>query len=462
MSDALAQIAREGGDGVHGIVGSQLNHGPVVTEAASRRARRSSRGLAAILPTADAHLSGESPRPGSKLATKAKDSMAPDDTCGESRASGSNCSLAAFEITARSQTTAVKAGKGSIVGTLAIRGSAPSEVPARKRRGRVQKSHDGPYSVGPASLSAQADVVGVHKEPVSQWSFGPDDDTSGPAPGCDVLSSVDSHTRSGIAAPYAEPLAQLVELGRIHTDWMRAKNRLVLQGKAIGRRYCGGDKAEGGALFDAVMDGEPVAAPVQAAMAPIAIAAQAFAANLKDTERAMIRLARQLPAHGIVKDTYGLSELGFAHIVAAAGDVGSYLSPRHLWKRFGLGLVDTGGGLERQRRVGGADALAHGYAPARRSIMWNIGNGLIGCMGRGPRLEPDADPSEADLSPYQVMFVLECRRQASLHPEMARPVTAKGMESFSKHCAARAKRKVEKEFLKALWRRWREEVACAG
>lgn len=462
MSDALAQVAREGGDGVHFAGDRHFPVGPVVTEAASRRARRSTDSTTATRRSADAHPSGESPRPGSRSATTAEDLLAPDDTCGESRASGSNGAPLAPVGMARSQTTAVEAGKGSIRDMLAKDTTAPSEVPARKRRGRVQKSHDGPYSVGPVSLSAQADVVGVQQAADNQAATGPDDETSGPAPGCDVLGDHDSHCASGIAAPYAEPLAQLVELGRIYTDWMRAKNRLVLQGKAIGRRYCGGDKAEGGALFDAVMDGEPVAAPVQAAMAPIAIAAQAFVANLKDTERAMIRLARQFPAHGIVKDTYGLSELGFAHIVAAAGDVGSYLSPRHLWKRFGLGLVDTGGGLERQRRVGGADALAHGYAPARRSIMWNIGNGLIGCMGRGPRLEPDADPSEAELSPYQVAFVLECRRQASLHPEMARPVTAKGMESFSKHCAARAKRKVEKEFLKALWRRWREEVACAG
>jgi hypothetical protein len=80
-----------------------------------------------------------------------------------------------------------------------------------------------------------------------------------------------------------------------------------------------------------------------------------------------------------------------AVIVGEAGDVGSYKSKSHLWKRCGLAVIDG----ERQRKKASAEgAAAHGYNPQRRSELWNVGVGVVRAQWRGDRDEDGKKPAE--------------------------------------------------------------------
>ena len=48
-------------------------------------------------------------------------------------------------------------------------------------------------------------------------------------------------------------LSVLIETWRRRQDLLRAKNRLILQGKAISRRFVDGDKDKGAAAFNAAL-----------------------------------------------------------------------------------------------------------------------------------------------------------------------------------------------------------------
>jgi len=180
----------------------------------------------------------------------------------------------------------------------------------------------------------------------------------------------------------------------------------------------------------------------------------------KIAEKELQKLVKEHPLAPWFKSTYGASLNALAAIIGEAGDVSKYKSVAALWKRFGLAVIDG----QRQRRVSGADALLHGYAPARRSVMWNIGCQLIGCMGKGPRPTLGEDVSERDdLSPYQKIFIDRLRYEAGRDPTQARePAERKGAiyESYSAHAASRAKRYVEKRFLRDLFAAWPRHKAA--
>lgn len=180
-------------------------------------------------------------------------------------------------------------------------------------------------------------------------------------------------------------------------------------------------------------------------------------------EPEMERLAKLMPCYPWVASVYGASAMALAKIVGEAGDLSRYreagggMAPAKLWKRMGLAVMDG----KRQGNPGAGasseDWIRHGYAPERRSEMWNNGNGLIGFMGNGPRpMETDTIESieaRSDLSPYQKLFILRLWHEVERDPEHARP-GKDGKQSFSKHAAARAKRYVEKRFLRELLRAW--------
>lgn len=89
---------------------------------------------------------------------------------------------------------------------------------------------------------------------------------------------------------------------------------------------------------------------------------------------------------------------------------------------MGLAVMPDG---TRQRRVGGVEALDHGYAPARRSVMWNIGACIVKAGG----------PLKAV---YDARKAHEAERLAT-----------------KAHAHNRAQRYIEKRFLRDLWVEWR-------
>lgn len=260
--------------------------------------------------------------------------------------------------------------------------------------------------------------------------------------------------RHGTQSGLSPVVAELVQLWRMRTRWWKAEIKLILQAQAICRAWTDGDKAKAGKLFAHVRDtgeGDPM---LLTALGPFLAAMTPFAQEGAAYEKRIAKLARQLPVYPWVKSVWGFSDLALGKIVGEAGDIGSYRNPSCLWKRMGLAVIN---GI-RQRRVTDADeALLHGYNAQRRSTMWNIGNGLIGGMGKGVRPIVGEDwQAREDWSDYQKLYVGRMIYLAERDPEAhARPATDAGKMSFSRHAHNAAKRYVEKRALRDLWSQWR-------
>jgi len=210
--------------------------------------------------------------------------------------------------------------------------------------------------------------------------------------------------------------------------------------------------SDGDAILERAFNGDDVAN----AILPLLLARRQIEPRRAEIEKQLASMAKDLPIAHIVEETKGLGYLSLAGIVGEAGAIGEYRTVSGLWKRLGLAVIDG----ERQRRKTDVDeALRHGYSPARRSLMWNVGGSLIGGMGRGPRpLVGEAIDQREDWSEWQKMFVRQLRREVEKNPEQKRPDAERNgsmFESFGKHASNRAKRYVEKQFLKKLWQTWR-------
>lgn len=241
------------------------------------------------------------------------------------------------------------------------------------------------------------------------------------------------------------------EFWRRRQAWHRAEKSLTLQAKAMCRGLVpDGNKEEANKIYDAATGKGAHDKAVEALVliGPIVGGRKVIEVERVAVERSLAKLAKRLPVAPWIESTYGVAIPSLAALVGEAGDLSVYSNPAKLWKRMGLAVMPDG--TRQQKRAG------DGYSPNRRSVVWNVGGGLIGGMGRGPRLMPGEDPDgREDLSPLQRVFVKRLRYEAERDPAHVRPVTAGGKESFSKHAANRAKRYVEKRFLLLLWREWR-------
>lgn len=291
--------------------------------------------------------------------------------------------------------------------------AAPNdEMPGNTRRGRQTKYHmvaDGPLSPA-ASLSqigGNADDEAGHKR------FAPHEDDA----------SLVAQIRS---ADLANLIAELREQWRRRQAWHRAEKALTLQAKALCRRLAeGGDKKEADTIYRAALGkgSHPMEDIALAAMMPLTEARDGIERHRKTVEKRLVVLAKGLPVAPWVEATRGVGLLSLAAIVGEAGDLASYGNPAKLWKRMGLAVMPDGG---RQRRVGGVEALDHGYSPARRSVVWNIGACIVKAGG----------PLKAI---YDARKVYEAER----------------VETRA-HAHNRAQRYVEKRFLRDLWSQWRK------
>jgi len=226
------------------------------------------------------------------------------------------------------------------------------------------------------------------------------------------------------AADLANSIAEIREQWRRRQAWHRAEKSLTLTAKALCRRLVGGDKKEAEALYKAALGkGEhPLADLALAAIMPIVNGREQIEQSRKAVEKRLTVLAKDLPAAQWVAGVRGFGLLSLAAIVGEAGDLNDYATVSRLWKRMGLAVMGDG---TRQRRVGGIDALDHGYAPARRSVVWAIGDVLIKLGGSYKEL-------------YDARKLIEAER-----------VETKA------HAHNRAKRYMEKRVLRDLWVAWR-------
>lgn len=237
------------------------------------------------------------------------------------------------------------------------------------------------------------------------------------------------HERSVVRDHYldvslANLIAEIREQWRRRQAWHRTEKSLTLQAKALCRRLAdGGDKKEAEIIYAAAFGkGQHAMADVAlAAMMPLTDARNGIEKHRKAVEKRLTKLAADLPVAPFVIATRGVGLLSLAAIVGEAGDLGSYANPAKLWKRMGLAVMPDG----RQRRTSGVAALEHGYSPARRCVIWNVGAGIVKACG----------PLKA---------VYDARKLYELERVETRV-----------HAHNRAQRYVEKRFLRDLWLAWR-------
>lgn len=250
---------------------------------------------------------------------------------------------------------------------------------------------------------------------------------------------------------------------------INGRKRLELQAQAICREFTKGDKDEAQKLWAKLQAGTCTDFPLIAwtsafveAMQPLIVAEKQFA-------RLLEKEAKALPCYDWVKGVLGFGAASYGGIVAecAGGDeanpstIADYRSPAALWKRMGVGLVNTGSyevhdtrkgqdgllrrvdvdkGAGRQRMVAGEEALVHGYVPRRRAILWNVGQSLIKAQ-----IRKDPDDAEKRIALGELGEVYLMRKEYELAREVA-PIVAH----------RRAQRYMEKRLLRDLWREWRK------
>lgn len=243
---------------------------------------------------------------------------------------------------------------------------------------------------------------------------------------------------------FSDPLvAEIVQLHRMRRRWMKAKNALTMQGKAIGRAACDGDKKAGSAAFDRVKNGKakPEDADLEIALLPFIAAIAHFDKSVRPIERELEKLAKRLPIAPWAKTVTGLGWGSIAAIVGEAGDLSQYPSVAGVWKRMGLAVIDGDG---RQRKVANADAaLIHGYSPERRSVVWVMADS----MSKHQRTWLDKETGEVRKPAGVYGDVLEREKEKAL---------AAGCNKV--HAERRGKRHMSKAVLKDMTLAWRRAV----
>jgi hypothetical protein len=248
---------------------------------------------------------------------------------------------------------------------------------------------------------------------------------------------------------------EIMERSRQRTDLHRSEKALTLRIKAIFRRAHQGDKDAANDAYDAtdkwlrkqfkvnthkddvvfLAEQEIKEHPARVALTnalPLFYARNIIEPERKALEVRMEKLAKTLPVWSWIEGVRGVSALSLANVIGESGAPDRFDRVQKLWKRMGLGIV----GNERQRKCADAEkALLHGYSPVRRSIVWNVGDCLIKSQKDGMR--------------YRDIYVSEKARQKDLHPELT-----------DMHAHNRAKRKMEKAFLRDLWNVWRRSTSA--
>lgn len=283
--------------------------------------------------------------------------------------------------------------------------STNSEMPGVSRRGRAANTT--PPSIKGVLLTASHSEIADHEA------------------GEGEVDQPRSATHS-TSVDLANQIAEIREQWRRRQAWHRAEKSLTLQAKALCRRLAeGGDKKEADAIYKAAYGkgSHDMAEVALAATFPLTEARDSVAKHRAAVEKRLVKLAKELPVAPWVEGTRGVGLLSLAAIVGEAGDLGAYSNPAKLWKRMGLAVMPDGG---RQRRIGGVEALDHGYSPARRAVVWNIGACIVKAGG-----------------PLKTVY------------DARKLYEAERVETKA-HAHNRAQRYVEKRFLRDLWSVWRK------
>lgn len=239
---------------------------------------------------------------------------------------------------------------------------------------------------------------------------------------------------------FADPVIQeLVQLHRMRRRWTKARNALLRQAKALCRSFLGGDKVAATKAFDSIVAGSGDAI-LGMAVAPFVHAMQRFDSEIEQIERHLVKLAKQLPIASWVDSVSGLGHSSISHIIGEAGDLSKYPTVSGVWKRLGLAVIDG----ERQRKcTDPVKALAHGYSPERRAVVWVMADAL----SRRQRTWADKETGAIKKEPGPYGVILEFEKAKAL---------AKGWPAL--RAERHAKRLMSKALLRDMVLEWRRAL----
>lgn len=253
-----------------------------------------------------------------------------------------------------------------------------------------------------------------------------------------------------VTARLTSTIQTIVELWRVRQAWHRAEKSLTLQAKALLRRLCAGDKAEAEILYQAVTGEDPHALKEAGVFAtlPLLMRRDEIGKDRKEIEKRLKQEAKILPGYDFVVKTPGLSEFTLYALVGECPGKNSaglfdFSTVAKLWKRMGVAVMPDG---QRQRKVMGDAAIAHGYNPSRRSLLWTIGDSLVKAKGPYRDLYLQYKAEEKAKAEAKGLTVAP---SAKIPKKTAEQYMAEGV------IHRRAKRHMEKTLLRDLWVEWR-------
>lgn len=288
----------------------------------------------------------------------------------------------------------------------------------------------------------------------------PDTQAEGASAAClavDGQPTVATHLRYAVNS---DLIAAIVETYRQRVDLHRAEKSLTLQIKAKCRRMCEGDKTEADVLYKSMLNGQkhPHAGTMVMVSQPFVDARGIIQAHRAECEKQLTKMAKELHVWPWAEAVKGFGALSLASVVGEAGDLARFDTVSKFWKRMGLAVI--GGG--RQRLVAGAAAIEHGYNPARRSVVWNVGECLIKQQGdyRALYLERMAREVEKcweeglQHATTTAATVTSWANRGLPEPVKVSKVDETQYRSCG-HIHNRSKRYVEKRLMRELWKAWR-------
>jgi hypothetical protein len=151
----------------------------------------------------------------------------------------------------------------------------------------------------------------------------------------------------------------------------------------------------------------------------------------------------------------GFGARSLAVIIAEAGDLSNYSNPGKLWKRMGLAPIQKGeiakaGSTWRAGGLTAEDWTNAGYSMRRRSCMFVIGDTLLKLNDGIYRQVYD------DRKEYERIKASE--RGLIVAPSAKIPKKSAHLYMSDGHIHRRAKRYMEKRFLRDLWQAWRRAM----
>lgn len=252
-------------------------------------------------------------------------------------------------------------------------------------------------------------------------------------------------------------ISAVVELWRRRQAWHRAEKALTLTGKSLCRRLSGGDADLGKELYSAVLKDQdhPLKTEAILSCGPLIVAQNNINEARTAAEKQLANLAKQLPGYDFIEKTPGISAFTLYSLTAECAGVNNrgfldFDTISRVFKRMSVHCLPDG---TRARLLPGVDAVEAGYAPKRRSVLWTIGDSLI---------KTSDGPYRKLYDEFKANEIIKAEAKGLTVIESAKIPKGEKDQFMSKaHVHNRAKRLMEKELLRDLWKHIRRQFGMS-